>query len=196
MRRIEGAAREVGYKQFSPEFVNKVQARAEQARRAGAQPRGAGGQFVEAGIGGMEGRFAGIEQELEPTTDWIPVSSSNVEAIRWVGGQYGLQVRFLAKKRWPSSTYEYNLGYSTFRAMLEASSKGKFVWAMRHANIPYRRIAGGIGGTRTIVYPFGGTRKGAKVRYPTGPKAFAVGPYYKNWATPGYHPPGTEQPRR
>lgn len=150
------------------------------------------GKFIPAGIEGAQQRAEAVAVELESPTPWIPVSSSNVEAIRWVGGQYGLQVKFLAKKHWPSSTYEYLVGYSTFLEMQEANSKGKFVWGMRYARIPYRRIAGGRGGLKTIIYPFGGIRmkKGKKaLKFPK----MAVGEYYKHWATPGYHPPGTHK---
>lgn len=171
MARIEKAAKEIGTGMFS------------------AKPRDKSGRFLKQGPEGWQGRAEAVAEELEMETDWIPVSSSNVEAIRWVGGSWGLQVKFLAKKRWPSSTYEYNVGYSTFQAMLESSSKGHFVWEMRWARIPYHRIAGGRGGVRTIIYPFGGTKFFGKVRYPKK----AVGPFYKHWATPGYHPPGTHK---
>ncbi len=162
------------------------------AKRAQAtgKARGPGGRFLsEDEVAGLQGRAEAAESELEPETDWIPVTSTNVEAIRWVGGTWGLQVKFLAKKSWPSSTYEYNTGYGTFKAMMQSASKGHFVWEMRWAMLPYHRIAGGNGGVKTIIYPFGGTKFGGpkgKVRYPK----IAKGPFYKHWATPGYHPPG------
>lgn len=96
-----------------------------------------------------------VTRDIDPedlTTDWIPVSSSNVDAIRWVGGHWGLQVRF-KKKGWE---YAYHVPYSTFDEMLSASSKGKFVWYMRNAGIPYHRLTAGISPTR-LAYPFGRT---------------------------------------
>lgn len=118
--------------------------------------------------------------------EWIPVQSSNVAAVRWVGGAWGLQVKFLN-----GYEYEYQTGLQTFNMMLAASSKGKFVWWMRIANIPYHRLVGGKN-LQTVMYPFGGEKKGGKVRYPKK----AIGPFYKHWDTPGYHPPGTEQPKK
>lgn len=183
MRRLLGMAKELGVK--DPQAVRDA-AKA----KAANQLRNRSGQFIKPGPEGAWDRIEAMEYELEPVTNWIPVSSSNVEAVRWVGGTWGLQVMFLPKKSWPRSTYEYNVGYTTFRAMMDASSKGSFVWGMRRAQIPYHRLSGGRGGLKTILYPFGGIRKGKRVRYPKK----AIGKYFKHWATPGYHPPGTHKP--
>jgi hypothetical protein len=57
---------------------------------------------------------------------WVPVSSSNVEAVRYEGNT--LYVKFLAKGKFPSSTYAYfNVPQEVAVAMLRAPSQGKFV---------------------------------------------------------------------
>lgn len=66
--------------------------------------------------------------------EWILVSSSNVEKMRWVGGSWGLQVGFKN-----GYLYEYAVAYTTYLEMLESPSKGKFVWWMRRSGVAYRR---------------------------------------------------------
>lgn len=95
---------------------------------------------------------SGIDPE-DLSQPWIPVSSSNVEAVRWVGGNYGLQVRFLSKG-WE---YGYHVPYETYEAMLAAPSKGSFVWyALRNTGVPYTRLTVGIAPSR-LAYNFGRT---------------------------------------
>lgn len=74
---------------------------------------------------------------------WVPVSSSNVEAVRFVSGnEYPLQVRFLAKGRRPSSVYEYKVERYVYDEMLTAGSQGKFVWhELRARGYPYRKLS-------------------------------------------------------
>lgn len=131
-------------------------------------------QFEQAradiGIGaiGSAPDFSGIDPE-DLTTEWIPVQSSNVGAIRWVGGDYGLQVRF-KKKGWE---YAYRVPYSTFQDMLEASSKGSFVWyALRIPGVPYTRLTAGIAPSR-LAYNFGRTVGGKNNRELLRNKNFA-----------------------
>jgi hypothetical protein len=54
-----------------------------------------------------------------------PVSSSNVESV-WTDGN-DLFVKFLAKGRWPSTTYYWPGAAGMLQAMLASPSKGKFV---------------------------------------------------------------------
>ena len=73
--------------------------------------------------------------EVTPySPEWIGVSSSNVEKMRWVGGPWGLQVQFRNGYQ-----YEYAVPYTTYLEMLESGSKGRFVWWMRRSGIAYRR---------------------------------------------------------
>lgn len=66
---------------------------------------------------------------------WIPVKSSNVAAIRWVGGDaWGLQVEFKDGAR-----YEYDAPESVYDDFFSASSKGKFVY-YRLRGYGYRKI--------------------------------------------------------
>ena len=75
------------------------------------------------------------EEEAGPYAPaWIPVSSSNVEKMRWVGGNWGLQVGFRN-----GYLYEYAVGHSVYLEMLESGSKGSFVWWMRRSGVAYRR---------------------------------------------------------
>lgn len=95
----------------------------------------------------------GIARDVGPENwevPWIPVSSSNVEAIRWVGGNWGLQVRF-KKKGWE---YEYHVGHGAFQQMLHAPSKGQFVWWLRRSKVPYHRLTAGTGPS-TLAYEWG-----------------------------------------
>jgi hypothetical protein len=81
------------------------------------------------------------DADADLAAEWVEVESSNVEAIRWVGGEYGLQVRFLPKGRHMGSEYEYAAPRSIYEDMLEADSKGQFVWhVLRADNVPYRRL--------------------------------------------------------
>lgn len=73
---------------------------------------------------------------------WIPVGSSNVEAIKWVEtDQYPLKVKFLAKDNYPSRTYEYRVPLEVLDDMFSAGSMGRFVWqVLRGQGYPYREI--------------------------------------------------------
>ncbi len=117
------------------------------------------------------------EQQIEAQLGWQSVSSSNVEAIRWVGGNWGAQVKFLAKKNSPSSEYEYFATFQEFLDLKNASSKGKHIWQWRREGKPYHRISGGRG-KETIMYPWGqvsagprkfGTREQHPLEIPTRP---------------------------
>lgn len=111
--------------------------------------------LLPTGIPGQEGRLGPLNaQQIEAELGWQHVSSSNVEAIRWVGGNWGTQVRFKAKKSSPSSEYEYFGTFEDFLELKNASSKGKKIWAWRREQKPYHRIAGGRG-KETIMYPWG-----------------------------------------
>lgn len=82
--------------------------------------------------------------------EWISVASSNVDAIRWVGGQWGLQVRFKNGYK-----YEYRVAWSMYDQMLNAGSKGSFVHSMMKAGVPYRRwVPSSV--PPQIKFPFGG----------------------------------------
>lgn len=73
---------------------------------------------------------------------WVPVSSSNVEAVRWLGREY-FDVRFLAKGGRAGSTYRYFSARARelYLAMLAAGSKGHWLWAnVKTTGIPYKRI--------------------------------------------------------
>jgi hypothetical protein len=73
---------------------------------------------------------------------WQPVSSSNVEAIRWVeGADYPLGVRFKPKGKSPGSEYEYATPRGVYDAMASAGSKGQFVWRELRDKYPYRKVA-------------------------------------------------------
>lgn len=78
---------------------------------------------------------------MTDTGGWIPVTSSNVAAIRWAEGhEYPLEVKFRAKGRWPETIYAYRVPFAVYDDMFAASSQGKFVWnVLRH--YPYRRMA-------------------------------------------------------
>lgn len=119
--------------------------------RAFREAQGIEAEFARE-IGGVE--IPLNEQQIEAAKGWQQVLSSNVEAIRWVGGNWGCQVRFLAKKNSPSSEYEYFVGFDDFLSLKNAASKGKKIWEWRRAGIPYHRIAGGRG-VETIMYPQG-----------------------------------------
>lgn len=111
---------------------------------------------IFAGFDEIDKEFAAPTPESEDT-DWIPVTSTNVAAIRWVGGGYGLLVRFLPDPDGTSWEYGYAQPYTQFVAMLKAPSKGRFVWEMRWAKVPYIRIQGSAtkpGGGR-LLYKFG-----------------------------------------
>lgn len=83
----------------------------------------------------------GDPQPLFDEPGWIEVHSSNVEAIRWRDGhEYPLQVKFLAKGNHPATVYEYRVPFEVYDEMFASASKGKFVWGMRTAGYPYRRI--------------------------------------------------------
>lgn len=113
---------------------------------------------AEAGLGTFrtEPDTSGIDQE-NLNAPWIPVSSSNVEAIRYVGGNYGLQVRFKSKG-WEYAYYDPTPGL--YEDMLAAPSKGQFVWyRLRLGGVPYTRLTGGISPSR-LAYNFGRTTGG------------------------------------
>jgi hypothetical protein len=118
----------------------------------------------------VEPDTSGIDPE-DLSQPWTPVSSSNVAAIRWVGGDYGLQVRFL-KKGWE---YAYRVPHSTYEDMLAAPSKGQFVWyALRIPGVPYTRLTAGIAPSR-LAYNFGRTVGGKYNRELLRNPAFALG---------------------
>ncbi len=104
-------------------------------------------------------------------TDWISVSSSNVDAIRWVGGEFGLNIRFLSG--W---LYYFAVPYAMFESMLNAPSKGKFVWQLRRSQVPYRReLPASI--PPKILYPWGAVGvPGGVATYPSPPPS-----YNQNW---------------
>lgn len=70
-------------------------------------------------------------------TDWIPVSSSNVDALRWVpDSPYPLQIRFQK-----NAVYGYAAPYWQYEAILYAGSKGKAVWYyLRRSGVAYTRL--------------------------------------------------------
>lgn len=96
---------------------------------------------------------------------WILVSSSNVEAIRWVGGSWGLNVSFKN-----GYLYEYSVGYNAYVQMLNAPSKGQFVWMMRRSAVPYRRYQPSSIPPQ-IIYRFG------HIGGPTDPADYQKAPY-------------------
>lgn len=163
MRRLAGMAREMGVK--DPQDVRDAKKSA-----AKLQFR-VGGRFAKKGPEGWQDRIEAVSDELQLTTAWISVSSSNVDAVRWVGGSHGLNVRF--KGGW---LYFYQVPYSTFRAMVESTSKGKFIWMLRNTGVPYKREKPATIPPK-IIYPFGSIgRSSGAVRTP------AVPGYVPDWA--------------
>ncbi len=60
---------------------------------------------------------------------WVPVTSSNVDAVTWFVRQRGMREEGVLAVRFKSGQiYHYpGAGEEVFKAMLEAPSKGKFV---------------------------------------------------------------------
>lgn len=76
-----------------------------------------------------------------PPPDWVSVSSSNVEAVRFVGADW-LDVRFLAKGKARSRTYRYyGVPWSVYWEMMAAPSKGQFVWQRLRGRYEYAEIS-------------------------------------------------------
>ena len=94
--------------------------------------------------------------QAEQDAIWWPVSSSNVDAIRWLGKPFGLNVRFKkGTKKFPGRwLYYYDVAYSTFEQMRDAPSKGKFIWMLRRTGVPYLREFPSTIPPR-IIYPWG-----------------------------------------
>lgn len=67
---------------------------------------------------------------------WIPVSSSNVDAVRWAPAEpYPLQVQFR------SGVYGYVAPYWMYEAILYAGSKGKAVnYFLKKTGVAYARL--------------------------------------------------------
>ncbi len=66
-----------------------------------------------------------------------PVSSSNVSAVGYDAMTHRLFVRFTT-----GSLYRYEgVTDSTYRAFLDAPSKGQFVWQHLRGQYPYFRVA-------------------------------------------------------
>lgn len=109
------------------------------------------GESYAVSIGELEGVNVSkwAPQPREAPGEWIPVRSSNVQAIRWTGtpnetrrGSYSLQVKFLPRGGRPSSVYAYDVPWDIYDELFSASSKGKFIHYELIANRwPYRRIA-------------------------------------------------------
>ncbi len=94
----------------------------------------------------IESRSAvGDVEEIAPdaakkAAQWTSVSSSNVQALRFLGRDR-LEVMFLSKGRWPRSIYAYfGVPVDFYYQMLNASSKGKFVWRHLRGAYPYARL--------------------------------------------------------
>lgn len=66
--------------------------------------------------------------QFAPFRTWIPVESSNVKEIRYDPEKEQLAIRFLDKVRgW--RTYAYSsVSMQVFLGLLNAPSKGKYVW--------------------------------------------------------------------
>lgn len=79
------------------------------------------------------------DADRDDSRPWIPADSSNVHAYRWVGGEYGLEVRFLDHKSGgPGSYYAYKVAFSVYDDMFDAPSKGKFVHeVLRRGRVPF-----------------------------------------------------------
>lgn len=76
-------------------------------------------------------------------TAWIPVQSSNVQAIRWMPDHpYPLQVRFRSTKLHPASIYGYQTPFEIYDDFFAAPSMGRFVWnVLRGSGYPYRKLS-------------------------------------------------------
>ncbi|HYE77937.1 MAG TPA: KTSC domain-containing protein [bacterium] len=77
---------------------------------------------------GLDGGETATTTTDEDGFVWEDVSSSNVEAVGW-NGQFGLlRIRFGVDK--PAVTYEYGPDFPVrvYRALMDAPSKGTFVW--------------------------------------------------------------------
>jgi hypothetical protein len=82
-------------------------------------------------------RYEHTEDEINrlDRSGFTPVLSSNVSAIGEHNGD--LYIRFHG-----GNSYVYPNSGDLYQAMLQSSSKGRFVWnRLRKANVPYRRIA-------------------------------------------------------
>lgn len=82
-------------------------------------------------------RDLGVDDaDRDEAAPWVPVRSSNVAAVRWVGGRFGLQVRFLN-----GGVYEYDAGEDAYDDLFAAGSKGR--WVAKHLKdrgVPYRKL--------------------------------------------------------
>ncbi len=74
---------------------------------------------------------------------WIPMGSSNVDAIAWVeAADYKLFVRFHDKGDGKgSAVYQYDVNEDVYDSFFSASSPGRYVWfVLRKGGYPYRRV--------------------------------------------------------
>lgn len=73
-----------------------------------------------------------------PLKTWVPVQSSNLEAV-WYDAEGGmLKVKFLAKGKQPSRTYGYSgVPMQVYLDLLDAPSKGKYHAKHIKFNYPY-----------------------------------------------------------
>ena len=91
---------------------------------------------------GSQGFRQGDGHRTDPTSDeglrelyWVPVSSSNVDAISWSDqADYGLFVRFR-----DGAVYQYQASESQYDDMFGASSPGRYVHYVL-SQLPYRRV--------------------------------------------------------
>ncbi len=96
-------------------------------------------------VSGYPGFRAGEGQQADRTDAdtgpaelyWIPVSSSNVNAISWnEGADFKLWVRFHS-----GAVYKYDVDEDVYDEMFSASSQGRFVWhVLRMGHFPYERV--------------------------------------------------------
>lgn len=68
------------------------------------------------------------------STPWLPVESSNVAAIRRVGGS--LHVKFLS-----GAVYSYYDAGDRLKEMADSPSKGQYVWRVLRKGYPYSRLS-------------------------------------------------------
>lgn len=80
--------------------------------------------------------------KIDPTLlSWVPVSSSNVEAVR-MAGRTVLAVRFKAKEKSPASVYHYyGADESVLREMLASASKGQFVHQVLRRRFAFSKMS-------------------------------------------------------